>query len=142
MTENEFLRALYEARDSLATDQQRAVFDRVYFNEMKNPIIQYGYNHFLGFFGIDKFTLGQAGTGMVKLLVGVLGILSIILGIVVLSHDDEAPLGFLLLLGFLPITVWIIVNWFTTGAETRRYNAAKLTEVVAAIRENRDLSGA
>ena len=140
MQENEYLQRLHEARDSLQSDQQKSVFDQVYFNEMKNPVIQYGYNYFLGYFAVSRFTLGHIGVAVPKLIVGLMGLV----GAVIVEMDEllyGEPWLLLFVVSYFAISIWILIDYFLLPAATRRYNAAKLDEVVTAIRENRDLSG-
>ncbi|WP_306252407.1 NINE protein [Parvularcula sp. IMCC14364] len=127
MTENEFLKKLFDERDALPGDTAREAFDWAYFQQMKNPVIQYGYNYFLGWLGIDKFTLENARDGFLKLAAGLLGIIGFIAGVIMLDEGHDAG-GFLFLL-VLPIIIWVIVDYFTTPASTRKYNAKLIKDV-------------
>ena len=134
MTENEFLRVLFDARDSLETHDQKIDFDKVYFDKMKNPVVQYGYNYYLGFLGVDKFTLGNSSAGFLKLFCSIFGFISFAVGVMLI--DEGYDLGGLLLLGILPIFIWIIVDYFRTPAATRRYNGKKLTLTMEDIKSS------
>ncbi|MCI5047067.1 MAG: NINE protein [Aquisalinus sp.] len=127
MTENEFLRKLFDERDALPTDNDREAFDWAYFQQMKNPVIQYGYNYFLGWLGIDKFTLENAKDGFLKLAAGIMSIIGFIAGVIMLEEGHDAG-GFLFLLA-VPIIVWVIVDFFLTPGATREYNAKLIDDV-------------
>ncbi len=130
MTENEFLKQLYQTRDSIDASEGLQRFDQVFFAEMKNPIIQYGYNYFLGYFAVGRFTLGHTGIAFLKLALGVLGFIGGIAASVYggISVEDDVGMALVLFANLIsiPISIWILVDYFLMPAATRRYNIAKV----------------
>lgn len=146
MTENEFLQRLYGIRDGLPGAEARSQFDHHFFTEMKNPLIQYGYNYFLGWFGVDHFTLGRTVEGVIKLALGLVGIIGIIYGAASLAtYADHAwavePASLSPFLWVLPITLYIIVDYFRMPGLTRRWNATLAEKTAASVLADAGIGG-
>ena len=134
MQENDFLAELFEIRDNMASDADRKAFDSRFFPQMKNPVIQYGYNYFLGSFAVGRFTLGHWKVGIPKLIAGVIGLIGA--GVSSwyaedgLYSQDAEMMVFIGSLVSFPITIWVLVDYFLMPAATRRYNSALAKRIV------------
>lgn len=78
MDRREYDREIIEMAASL-TNRQRHEFISLLEREALNPVELFGWNMWLGFFGIDRFIVGDIGLGILKLItLGGLGIWQII----------------------------------------------------------------
>ena len=70
---------------------------------LKNPTSIFGFSVFLGFWGADRFLLGQTLMGVLKIITG-------------------GGLG-----------IWVLIDWFTIAGKTRDMNIAVAREVAQSI---------
>lgn len=49
-------------------ESRRAEYLQIFLEKEKNPVVAFGWNAFLGYFGADRFYNGQALLGVIKLL--------------------------------------------------------------------------
>lgn len=69
-------------------------------NHFKSPICMLSVSCFLGYFGLDRFLIGDWGKGIIKLLTG-------------------GGLG-----------IWYIIDWFLIVRATKRKNMERLEEII------------
>lgn len=82
---------IFAMASSLDREERHTFFNELAAKE-KNPVVMFGFNAFLGTFGVDRFILGDIGLGFLKLItLGGLG-------------------------------VWVIVDYFLIGNRTRVKN--------------------
>ena len=97
-------RQIVEMASSLS-DRDRHKFMDIIHKETLNPVALFGWNMWLGFFGIDRFIVGDILAGVLKLLtLGGLGI-------------------------------WQIVDCFLIGNRTRHVNMEKINDIYAFVKE-------
>ena len=97
-------RNLMEMAASLEAYDRRKFIDIVQ-TETQNPVEIFGWNMWLGFFGIDRFIVGDIGLGLLKLL----------------------TLG-----GF---GIWQIIDCFLIGNRTREKNWEKVLDIYDFVKE-------
>lgn len=89
-------------------DQEgRDKFIRIFQTHAKNPVEVFGWNMWLGYFGIDRFILGDIIAGILKLI----------------------TLG-----GF---GIWVIIDCFLVGNRTREKNMAFADQLYEDIKKRR-----
>ncbi|CAI8404216.1 MAG: hypothetical protein CME93_02360 [Hyphomonadaceae bacterium] len=89
---------------STLDESKRALFLNQLSASEKNPVIMFGFNAFLGTFGIDRFLVGDIISGILKLL----------------------TLG-----GF---GIWVLVDCFLIAGRTRSKNANMLLQLAASLK--------
>ncbi|WP_068084122.1 TM2 domain-containing protein [Polycladidibacter stylochi] len=62
-----YLNIIESMRDRLQAQQQET-FDRLFIDQERSPLLALGLSFFLGMFGVDRFYLGQIGSGILKLI--------------------------------------------------------------------------
>jgi len=97
-------RNLMEMAASLDDNDRRKFIDIVQ-RETQNPVELFGWNAWLGIFGIDRFIVGDVGLGLLKLL----------------------TLG-----GF---GIWQIIDCFLIGNRTRHKNWEKVLDIYDFVKE-------
>ena len=73
-------------------DDKKSDFMTRFNAQARNPVVLFGFSVFLGYFGIDRFLLGQIFLGILKLLT------------------------------FGGFGVWVLVDWFLIAGTTREKN--------------------
>ncbi|MEP3889885.1 MAG: TM2 domain-containing protein [Hellea sp.] len=91
-------RNLMEMAASLEESDRRKFIDIVQ-RETQNPVELFGWNMWLGFFGIDRFIVGDVGLGILKLIT------------------------------FGGMGIWQIVDCFLIGNRTRTKNWEKILDI-------------
>lgn len=73
-------------------DDKRSDFMTRFNAQARNPVVLFGFSVFLGYFGVDRFLLGQILLGILKLIT------------------------------FGGFGVWVLVDWFLIAGTTREKN--------------------
>ena len=86
------------------SEADRFKFMDIVQNETQNPVVNFGWNIWLGFLGIDRFLVGDILAGILKLLtMGGLGL-------------------------------WVIIDCFLIGNRTREVNMMKIRDIYEFVR--------
>lgn len=85
------------------------------FADLKSPTTMLIISIFLGWLGMDRFMLGEAGFGAIKLVLWISG-------------------WFLCFVTWIISIPWCIVDWFLIMGATRKKNTEKLMEKLAMIK--------
>ncbi|CAM3627088.1 TM2 domain-containing protein [Litorimonas haliclonae] len=96
-------RELIDMAASLS-EADRFKFMDIVQNETQNPVVNFGWNIWLGFLGIDRFLVGDILAGILKLL----------------------TMG-----GF---GLWVIIDCFLIGNRTREVNMMKIRDIYEFVR--------
>ena len=88
MNRKAYLRELITIYDSIP-ENKKSDFMSTYLENEKNPVLAFGWNAFLGYLGADKFYLGSAVLGILKLIT------------------------------FGGFGIWVIIDWFTSASTAR-----------------------
>ena len=97
-----YMNELFGIYNSVSQDKRSEFAGRVT-PRLKNPTVIFGFSVFLGYWGIDRFLLGQTLLGVLKLLtLGGLGI-------------------------------WVLIDWFTIAGKARDMNISVAREVAQNI---------
>ena len=88
-------------------DAERDRFIGLVQAETQNPVVLYGWNVWLGFLGIDRFLVGDVLAGFLKLIT------------------------------FGGLGIWVIIDCFLIGNRTREKNYEKVTYIYDAITKRR-----
>lgn len=87
-------------------DADRHKFMDIVQNETLNPVELFGWNSWLGCFGIDRFIVGDILAGVLKLLT------------------------------FGGLGLWVIIDCFLIGNRTRFKNMEKIRDIYAFVQDN------
>jgi len=102
MDKRAYDREIIEMAASL-TDEERHKFVNIIENELQNPVELFGWNMWLGGFGIDRFLVGDVLLGVLKLIT------------------------------FGGLGIWVIIDCFLIGNRTRDKNIEKARDIYAFV---------
>ena len=105
MNRYKYDRQLVEMAASL-NDADRHKFMDIVQNETQNPVELFGWNIWLGYFGIDRFIVGDVLAGVFKFLT------------------------------FGGLGLWVIIDCFLIGNRTRHKNMEKIRDIYDFVQEN------
>ena len=105
MNRYKYDRQLVEMAASL-NDADRHKFMDIVQNETQNPVELFGWNIWLGYFGIDRFIVGDVLAGVFKFLT------------------------------FGGLCLWVIIDCLLIGNRTRHKNMEKIRDIYDFVQEN------
>lgn len=114
----------------LSVEQQMLIETRIG-NEKKSTLVAYLLWFFLGSLAVHCFYLGRWKTGLLRLILGIIGILGFTVGGVGLmaSTTEDAAIGASAISGFfglilLILGIWLIIDLFTIPKAIRQHQEA------------------
>lgn len=115
---------------SIPEDKKSDFFNQ-YTLQSKNPTALFGFAVFLGYFGVDRFMLGETGIGILKLCCGVISYALYMYATITAVTNPESS-SFTLMLPYLVFFIWYLVDLCTVAGKVRNSNIALAHQLAGA----------